>query len=126
MTRHRPWLFVAVVLFALGVSGVAVYLYFDGTTDSRKARTTAFCIYAHQEKVYQRLDALENYRRIPLALRPKLVIAGITVRPTKELRKNLRDRYGNKRLPSYCPQASWPEDQRKWPKALRNRGRESF
>ena len=119
MRRWWP-LFVVGVLLALAFGGVAIYIVVSTTENDRQARSSAFCAYAHGEKVYQRRDAIKNYRRIPPASRDRLVIAGITIRPRKELIDNLHERYGNKRLPGYCPQSRWPE---KVPADLKRSGR---
>lgn len=121
MKSYKWPMFIVVVLVAVGLAGGAIYIAVQESNDQneeilreRTERTAAFCEYAYNEKRYQRTDAISNYRRIPRASREILVLAGITIRPRKELIANLRTRYGNKRLPSYCPQSrlkvSIPED----------------
>lgn len=112
----RRYLFVAALIAALFVTGYVIVRVVASNSD----RTDDLCDYAYHEKVFQRVDAIENYRRIPPAGRERLVLAGIVLHPRQELIDNLHGRYGNQRLPSYCPQH---DDPVRIPKDLRESGR---
>jgi hypothetical protein len=109
--KTRLALFVVLLLAAAVFAGYAFTTSLSGTdekVDKNTARTQQLCDYAYSVQVSARHEAIKSYRRIPPGSRETLVLAGITLHPRKELRDNLRGRYGNRQSPPYGPQHDWP------------------
>jgi hypothetical protein len=106
------------LLLLLGVysQGQTTQSAVDQIQKERAARTAAFCGYAHQQQVDKRRDAIKGFRQLPLYARffndPNGDLAEVA---RKNLIEDLGGKYGNHRLPAYCPQHNWPE---KLPKDL--------
>lgn len=85
-------------------------------------RIAATCRYAYNEKLGQREDAIDDFKRLPGFLKffngdPQELVATAA----KQAREHLHGRYGNGRLPRYCPQRKRPENEKGWPPALRSK-----
>jgi hypothetical protein len=111
---RQPQLYAFLFLTFMG--GVGFYLI----EDERDDRTRVFCAAEHLEQVDARKDAIDGHRRLPQFARffvgdPEELLEVAA----EQTRRQLHTRYGNNRIPSYCPQHDWPEDERQWPPELR-------
>jgi hypothetical protein len=111
---RQPQLYAFLFLAAMGAVGF--YLI----AQERDERIRVICESEHLEQVDARKDAIDGHRRLPQFAR---FFAGnpeeLLKAAAEQTRRQLHTRYGNNRVPSFCKQHDWPEDERQWPPELR-------
>lgn len=93
-----------VVLGALCLLVVVGLVAYGVLTGSH--RDKQLCDFAYRQQIDRRKEAISGYLRVPPASRGTLVLPGLPIvfHPRRELRNDLHNKLGNKRLPPYCPQ----------------------